>query len=272
MLRLRWLVAVLVVLSGGPSEAVVPGAAKLIAPSGIVTGTTHVFTFQAVPGASFYYFWLNDATASPRFTLWYPTGQACPSGSDTCTILLSEGLAVGRATWWIEAWNSDGYGPWSAAMTFTVAFLPIAWGYATSPANSADRFQLVFDGFAVLDRETGLVWDRRPDTGGFDYGQALGFCPSKPIAYRLGWRLPTLDELTSLVDTRGNTPPLSLGHPFLGDITTPYYWTTTPSAAGSVYGFRFISAQGATASLDKTSSFYRAWCVRGGGGGGAVSP
>jgi hypothetical protein len=40
------------------------------------------------------------------------------------------------------------------------------------------------------------------------------------------WRLPSLEELLSLVDANHNNPPLPLDHPFQ-NISPFLYWTTT---------------------------------------------
>jgi hypothetical protein len=58
-----------------PAGAAPPGQASLIAPSGVVTGTSFTLTWQAGADATFYYLHLNDATAAPRFTLWFPAGK-----------------------------------------------------------------------------------------------------------------------------------------------------------------------------------------------------
>jgi hypothetical protein len=55
---------------------------------------------------------------------------------------------------------------------------------------------------AVLDAETGLVWQRTP-TNGFSFhnwAASHAVCNSLALGNRLGWRLPTIHELTSLVD------------------------------------------------------------------------
>jgi hypothetical protein len=65
---------------------------------------------------------------------------------------------------------------------------------------------------AVLDRETGLVWERAPglNTATFD-GADFFLCNSKNIGGRKGWRVPSLWELLTLVDSTQNPPfPLDI--------------------------------------------------------------
>lgn len=151
-----------------------------------------------------------------------------------------------------------------------------AWSQ-TLPA--ADRFVLVMDGAAVLDRETGVVWEQAPDSeSAFDrqtwYG-ARAFCNQRLVGNRKGWRLPTVQELASLVDPT-QFPALPAGHPFTIAVQPePFnYWSSTtqieePSRAwfvnfGNVtpgFVFTFDKVPG-----DPANNFF-VWCVRGGHGG-----
>jgi hypothetical protein len=91
---------------------------------------------------------------------------------------------------------------------------------------------------AVLDRETGLVWDRAPDAVARDWFRAARDCLNLSKGGRRGWRLPTAAELASLVDpTVTAAPVLPAGHPFVNvqtDLTSPatinYYWSSTTRA------------------------------------------
>jgi hypothetical protein len=185
--------------------------------------------------------------------------MACPGGSATCTATLTGGWAAGDAVWWIQTWNSDGYGPWSAGMRFAVNYVPGAWGQSLSPT---DRFQLVMGGVAVLDRETGLVWERTPGAGGATtWDLAVAECPRRPVGGRLGWRLPTYEEQASLVDPAQTDPALPPGHPFSN--ANAFFWSASTSPTDPTYvlgmNFRF----GSPNSGLKTSAFPY-WCVRGG--------
>ena len=74
-----------------------------------------------------------------------------------------------------------------------------------------------FNGEAVLDRETGLVWQRTLDAQALSPGSSADRCLQATTGGRLGWRLPTLPEFASLFDGSPTaTPPLPAGHPFIG--------------------------------------------------------
>jgi hypothetical protein len=104
-------------VSGG-----LPGATTLISPSGTASANSPVYVWNAVPNASWYYLWVNDASASPKIMQWYTAQQAgCASGTGTCSVSSPAVLAQGAAQWWIQTWNDNGYGPWSSGMAFTVS-------------------------------------------------------------------------------------------------------------------------------------------------------
>ena len=97
--------------------------------------------------------------------------------------------------------------------------------------NGHHRFKVLrqFDGAAVLDKETGRVWEQSPSTDTFCWTasascpgtglapDALSYCYQLQVGGRKGWRVPTIEELASLVDiSQGSptTPALPAGHPF----------------------------------------------------------
>jgi uncharacterized protein DUF1566 len=119
---------------------------------------------------------------------------------------------------------------------------------------------------AVLDRETGLVWERSPDTSTFTWFDATGVCNALSLGNRLGWRLPTVQELASLVDRSVVPgPTLPAGHPFQ-NVQSSFYWsaTTDVSIPGGVWAVAF--KLGGVATVANGNAF-PAWCVRGGGRG-----
>ena len=119
---------------------------------------------------------------------------------------------------------------------------------------------------AVLDRETGLVWDRSPIAATFSWVDAQLFCNEVTTGNRLGWRLPTYQELASLVDLSVPTPGprLPAGHPF-PTVQPTEYWsaTTTAVVTGGAWALNFSAA---VRRRDVQSSLKLVWCVRGGQG------
>ena len=105
--------------------------------------------------------------------------------------------------------------------------------YQILPGNK--RFVVVMNDEAVLDRETGLVWERDTIDNCYTWFEALDYCYSAYIGGRGGWRLPTIAELTTLISTAITNPALPEDHPFTNiqaeDIDE--YWSST-TVAGDV--------------------------------------
>lgn len=155
-----------------------------------------------------------------------------------------------------------------------ITFLPVAAmaaggsGFPTwSSTFTKGRFTVLslFGGDAVFDKETGLVWEQSPDTGTSSWYDALSHCNIQEIGGRKGWRLPTIEELASLVDTSQALLTLPAGHPFIAGST--FYWSATTDASNkdNAWGVNF-GAGNVFVGGNKGSTTARAWCVRGGQG------
>lgn len=137
------------------------------------------------------------------------------------------------------------------------------------PIDGANRFKVLeqFDNQAVLDRETGLVWEREPAASLFDWGSSLKICIGTVIGGRRGWRAPTAWELMTLSDPSQDNPSLPAGHPFVGISTDDNYWSSTsdPDNPGNALRERFGTGGGGVI-IGPTTDLQRRWCVRGPGG------
>ena len=131
---------------------------------------------------------------------------------------------------------------------------------------AAQRFVILpaFNSDAVLDKETGLVWEKAPATTAGNSSNARSTCANKAVGGRKGWRLPSMPELASLVDpsVASPGPTLPQGHPFL-NIQPSNYWSASahvenPTLTWGV-GFGTGNVLGVSKAFDN-----RAWCVRGG--------
>lgn len=134
--------------------------------------------------------------------------------------------------------------------------------------SAARRFVVLdaFAGAAVLDKETGLVWERTPEEQIMNWTNALHRCAVSTAGNRRGWRAPTLEELASLLDPTipSPGPQLSPGHPFdLGN--GDGFWTANTYVLDATRAFLIGVGSGITPAPFKSSEF-RVWCVRGGQG------
>jgi len=182
-------------------------------------------------------------------------------------------------------------------IVFAVFAIPVGFTEAQTTANgpyyatpswdqtlpSSTRFIVLanMNSDAVLDRETGLVWEKAPSGAARTWHDARSFCANKSTGGRKGWRLPSLPEMTSLLDPTTSNPALPAGHPFVvptnvhGDVR-PWTASTDADFDGQAW-FVDISATGFADLATKTNSIMpfpppiptifdilTAWCVRGG--------
>jgi hypothetical protein len=116
-------------------------------------------------------------------------------------------------------------------------------------ANSTDgRFTMVTGGYQ--DQVTGLTWQQPDDGNLYTWANAQTHC-AKP------WRLPTVEELYTLVDVRQPVAPL-IDSAFTN--ANSYYWSSTPSASGSSNAWN-VSFGNGTAGYGAVSGTYRVRCV-----------
>jgi hypothetical protein len=128
---------------------------------------------------------------------------------------------------------------------------------------AAQRFVLVMGDVAVLDKETGLVWQRVANYSQ-DWNYSVYHCYDLNLGGRKGWRLPSVDELSSLVDPSQSNPALPLGHPFtVVYASSSYYWSSTANPFYSDQVWMVGFSDGHAYGTAKTVANY-ALCVRGG--------
>ena len=140
--------------------------------------------------------------------------------------------------------------------------IPPAWSQTLSPAS--ERFVLVLNNEAVLDKETGLVWAR--DALGIastNFYGAEGICRDVEIGSRKGWRVPTVEELASLVDPHSSGPALPVGFStFFDNVQNEVYWSSSSGNTVSAWGVDMTT--GDVNQYNKMEAVHRVWPVRGG--------
>ena len=170
--------------------------------------------------------------------------------------VLSLGLLAGAALTAGPAQAATGPGPYYAEPAWDQKIL------------TATRFLVMtnWGNQAVLDMDTGLVWERSPALTTHTWSDARFQCTARETGNRKGWRLPSVHELASLVlpSVAPPSPALPPGDPFLNVQSAPY-WSATASAEFPAthawlvdFGFSgFVNAIGKSITLN-------VWCVRGG--------
>jgi hypothetical protein len=118
---------------------------------------------------------------------------------------------------------------------------------------------------AVLDRETGLVWEKSPSTSTPSWANAQILCNEVIVGNRRGWRVPTFQELASLVDpsVAFPGPALPSGHPFTNVGSFAYWSATTNLDTSNAWAVSFGFG---TVGVSAKPGAHRVWCVRGGQG------
>jgi hypothetical protein len=117
----------------------------------------------------------------------------------------------------------------------------------------------------VLDKQTGLVWERSPDATTRTWEYAVDYCFRKEVAEQRGWRLPTIEELASLAGVDSNNPSVPTGHPFL-NLQGGKYWSTTTDPSAVVDARYIVGVHEGLVGSDGLANNDYCWCVRGGQG------
>jgi hypothetical protein len=97
-----------------------PNPATLISPSGSIGNNNPTYTWNEVPGVTWYLLWV-DGSADHLFHKWYSSTEANCNGT-TCSVPnATPNMSAGTYNWWVRTWSSAGYGPWSDGLNFTVS-------------------------------------------------------------------------------------------------------------------------------------------------------
>ncbi len=113
----------------------------------------------------------------------------------------------------------------------------------------------------VVDRVTGLMWERAPDNVFRSPLDAKLHCEALRLEGHSDWRLPAIVELVSIVDTSiaSPAPPID-PTAFPGTVFGPY-WSSTPSAAMAAHTWA-VPFNGGVADQRPSSTLNPARCVR----------
>jgi len=122
------------------------------------------------------------------------------------------------------------------------------------------RFEIQND--TVIDHLTGLIWMRKAELTGLDvtWEDALASVANLRDSSGVPWRLPSINELESLVDASTHSPALPDGHPFTE--VAQGYWSSTTSMFEPDWAWALYLGKGATGVGQKWGPHFRVWAVR----------
>ena len=111
----------------------------------------------------------------------------------------------------------------------------------------------------VVESRTGLIWDRRPTTRE-NWQQSLARCEGSNHDGKTDWRLPSLNELLTLVDY-GSAASVRTD-PVFGNVVADAYWTNTTTNLGSNREAFIVLFSNATYDFTNKTNNQRSICVR----------
>lgn len=123
------------------------------------------------------------------------------------------------------------------------------------------RFEILQEG--VLDRLTLLLWQRSANLTSqpIIWREALdAVAKLNRTGPRSDWRLPTINELESLVDCAMHSPALPGDHPFTD--VQDIYWSSTTSLFEPDWAWALYLGKGATGIGQKRHAQFSVWAVQ----------
>ncbi|MES1204805.1 MAG: DUF1566 domain-containing protein [Pseudomonadota bacterium] len=111
----------------------------------------------------------------------------------------------------------------------------------------------------VLDRVTGLMWQRSAPNQFFTFSDAGRHCAELRLAGHADWRVPSRIELVSLLDTTRTQPSIDLQA--FPDTASDWFWTSSP-AAGDPRAAWYVYFYFGYPKTDDAGSQFSVRCVR----------
>jgi len=94
-------------------DGAIPVVATSLSPTGSIGDATPTYTWDAVPGSTWYYLWVNDARGSVIKQWYLASDLGCADGaSATCSVTPTEPIQ-GSGQWQVQTYNVYGSGLWS---------------------------------------------------------------------------------------------------------------------------------------------------------------
>jgi len=111
----------------------------------------------------------------------------------------------------------------------------------------------------VTDNVTGLMWQQVVPATRYVWAGAVSYCPTLTLAGHSDWRLPSVIELSSIVDLGQSYP--SINPTYFPSTPSDFFWSASPLAGSSSDAWFVYFVYGYTYNFDiSNAGFVR--CVR----------
>ncbi len=149
-------------------------------------------------------------------------------------------------------------GDTSTKLTFTLKKEMTAKGKAAENAKN-ERWQR--SGNIITDTKLGLLWQDNPAAKSTEkkWKSAKKYCKSLSLDGYSDWRLPSYDELLSIVDYDRHSPAII---PSFRNIVYGYYWSASQDVSHAQRAWCVAFDHGGTNSSTKSNDWYNVRCVR----------
>ena len=203
---------------GNDGTSTFTGEAIPVAPFGITDTTTPTFEWIPVPGATRYQILVEDGNEATVMEEWYTAEQGkCASEDGLCSV--TPEIDVYGNIWKVLACAGENCGLWSDELQFSFRVA------GPTPSRFTDNGD-----WTVMDNNTKLIWSRYADLGGLkNWYEAKRSCEEATYSGHSDWRLPSLPELKSLIDSSQFPTDHSQGRPFFN--VQSAYWTSTTNVS-----------------------------------------
>lgn len=119
------------------------------------------------------------------------------------------------------------------------------------------RFTVEDDNETVTDHKFGLVWQRADDEEHRNWTSAKQYCSDLVLGGKSNWRLPSVDELPTIVDHSRVNPAIDPAF----QCRSVYYWTGSTYVNNPAHAWYVNFFDGTKYAISKTNHYY-VRCVR----------
>ena len=119
--------------------------------------------------------------------------------------------------------------------------------------------QTISDQNVVLDNNTGLMWQQTIPTDAYKWDGAVSYCNSLSYAGYSDWRLPTPQELLTIVDNSRYNPATDTT--YFPNTPSGYFWSSSTYVYSTDYAW-YVGFNGGNVSNPNKTHYYYVRCVR----------